>query len=128
VLFRSRETFKEKEGLIYMKSILRATVKGVSSSVLDEASDRAEGGTSLLLGILSIGAQAFAEATERADLRVSRYFPGKAHVGGITLDPGVYSVTVNYYAAGGRLIDTYTHKAVEIRANTLNLTETVCLQ
>jgi hypothetical protein len=124
----ARETFKEKEGLIYMKSILRATVKGVSSSVLDEASDRAEGGTSLLLGVLSIGAQALAEATERADLRVSRYFPGKAHVGGITLDPGVYSVTVNYYAASGRLIEAYTHKAVTIRANTLNLTETVCLQ
>jgi hypothetical protein len=124
----ARETFKEKEGLIYMKSILRATIKGVSSSVLDEASDRAEGRAGLLLFILSVGAQAMAEVTERADLRVSRYFPGKAYVGGITLDPGVYSVTVNYYAGNGRLIAAYSREPVEIRANTLNLTEAACLQ
>jgi hypothetical protein len=124
----AHETFKEKKGLIYTKSILRATVKGVSSVVLDEASDRAEGGTGLLLAILSLGAQAMAEATERADLRISRYFPGKAHVGGITLDPGLYSVTVNYYATNDRLVAAYTYDAVEIRANTLNLIEAVCLQ
>lgn len=124
----ARETFKEKEGLIYMKSILRATLKGVSSSVLDEASDRTEGNAGLLLSILSVGAQVMAEATERADLRISRYFPGKVYVGGITLDPGVYSVTVNYYAGNGRLIAAYSHDAVEIKANTLNLTETMCLQ
>jgi hypothetical protein len=124
----ARETFKEKEGLIYMKSILRATIKGVSSSVLGEASDQTEGNTSLLFAILSLGAQAIAEATERADLRISRYFPGKAYVGGITLDPGRYSVTVNYYAANGRLIASYSQEPVEIRANAVNLTEAVCLQ
>jgi hypothetical protein len=124
----ARETFKEKEGLIYMKSILRATVKGVSSSVLDEASDHTEGGTSLLLSILSVGAQVMAEATERADLRVSRYFPGKAYVGGINLDPGKYSVTVNYYAGNGRLITSYSRDSVEVRANALNLIEAVCLR
>jgi hypothetical protein len=124
----ARETFKEKKGLIYTKSILRATIKGVSSSVLSEASDQTEGGTSLLLGILSLGAQVMAEATEQADLRTSRYFPSKAYVGGITLDPGRYSVTVNYYAGNGRLLASYSQGPIEIRANTLNLTETVCLQ
>jgi hypothetical protein len=124
----ARETFKEREGLIYTKSILRASVKGISSVVLDEASDRTEGGAGLLLSIFSLGAQAMAEATERADLRVSRYFPGRAHAGGITLDPGVYPVTVNYYDGSGRLAAAYDYGAVEIRANTLNLTEAVCLQ
>ncbi|MDR2247244.1 MAG: hypothetical protein LBE17_11355 [Treponema sp.] len=124
----ARETFKEKEGLIYMKSILRATIKGVSSSVLDAASDQTEGGTSLLLSILSVGAQVMAEATERADLRISRYFPGKAHVGGIDLDPGLYSVTVNYYAGNGRLITSYSRNAVEVRADAVNLIEAVCLR
>jgi hypothetical protein len=124
----ARETFKEKKGLIYTKSILRASVKGVSSVVLDAASDAAEGETGLLLAILSLGAQAMAEATERADLRIARYFPGKAHAGGIALDPGFYSVTVNYYAGNGGLIAAYTHEAVEIQANRLNLIEAVCLQ
>jgi hypothetical protein len=124
----ARETFKEKEGLIYAKSILRATIKGVSSSVLDEASDRTGGQTGVLLSLISLGVQAMAEATEKADLRISRYFPGKAYVGGINLDPGVYAVTVNYYNANGRLITAYTNEAVTVKANTLNLTEAVCLQ
>jgi hypothetical protein len=124
----ARETFKEKEGLIYMKSILRATIKGVSSSVLDAASDQTEGGTSLLLSFLSVGTQVMAEATERADLRISRYFPGKAYVGGINLDPGKYSITVNYYASNGQLITAYSQDSVEVRANALNLMEAVCLR
>jgi hypothetical protein len=124
----ARETFKEREGVIYAKSILRATIKGVSSSVLDAASDNTEGTASLVLAILSLGTQVMAEATEKADLRISRYFPGKAYVGGINLDPGVYSVTVNYYGANNRLIASYTDEAVDVKPGALNLTETVCFQ
>jgi hypothetical protein len=124
----ARETFKEREGVIYAKSILRATIKGVSSSVLDAASENTEGAASLVLAILSLGTQAMAEATEKADLRIARYFPGKAYVGGINLDPGVYSVTVNYYSANNRLIASYTEDEVVVRSNALNLTETVCFQ
>jgi hypothetical protein len=124
----AQETFKEKKNLIYLKTVLRATIKGVASSVLDAASDQAGGEASLILGLLSLGTQVIAEASERADLRISRYFPARAYAGGINLDPGVYSVKVNYYAGNGRLIASYAQDGVRVRENALNLTEAVCLR
>jgi hypothetical protein len=125
----AKETFKEKVNVIYLKSVLRATVKGLTSSVLGVASDLADDQTaSLVLGILSLGAQAFAEASEQADLRISRYFPGKAYVGGITLDPGTYSFNINYYTVHGRLVTSFRRENIQVRENTLNLVEAICLK
>jgi hypothetical protein len=124
----ARETFKEKVSLIYLKTILRATIKGLTSSALGIASDETSGEASLILGLLSIGTQVMAEASEKADLRISRYFPAKAYVGGINLNPGVYSVTVNYYAQNGRIIASYAQDGVMVKENVLNLMEAVCLR
>jgi hypothetical protein len=122
----ARETFKEKAGLIYLKTILRATMKGVTSSVLSAASDEVGGQAGLFLWIASLGTQALAEVSERADLRISRYFPAKAWVGGLTLDPGVYSLRVTYYGGNGKVIATSINDHVEVRGDTLNLAEVVC--
>jgi hypothetical protein len=119
----ARETFQEKAHLSYLKSVIRGTLKGVTSSVLGGVGDEVGGDTGLILGLLSFGAQVFAEASEKADLRISRYFPAKAYVGGITLTPGTYSYTVTYYA-GNRVVNTYRQKDVVIRAGGLNLAET----
>jgi hypothetical protein len=123
----ARETFKEKINLIYMKSVIRATLKGVASSILDAAADETDGSTSLLLSVLSLGAQVFAETSEQADLRISRYFPAKAYVGGITLDPGTYSFTTYYYGANGRPVASFKN-TVTVQADNLNLVEIVCLK
>lgn len=124
----ARETFKERADLIYLKSVIRAALKTITSSVLDSASSETEGSTSLVLGILSIGTQIFAEASERADLRISRYFPARAYVGGINLDPGVYSITVNYYTPGGQLAASFARENLSVSENRLNLAELVCLK
>ncbi|GHV75703.1 hypothetical protein AGMMS49942_05240 [Spirochaetia bacterium] len=123
----ARETFKEKAHLSYLKSVLRGTLKGVTSSVLGGVGDEVGGDAGLILGILSIGAQVFAEVSEKADLRISRYFPARAYVGGITLTPGTYSYTVTYYS-GNRVVNTYRQEQVRIRAGGLNLAETACLR
>jgi hypothetical protein len=124
----ARETFKERADLIYLKSVIRAVIKTASSSILDSASDEAGGNAGLALGILSIGVQLFAEASEQADLRISRYFPARAYAGGINLDPGVYSFTVNYYTAAGRLAASFNQENIVIAENQLNLAEAVCLK
>jgi hypothetical protein len=124
----ARETFKERAGLIYLKSVIRAVLKTAASSILDSASSETKGGASLALGILSIGTQIFAEASEQADLRISRYFPARAYVGGITLDPGVYSITANYYTSSGQLAASLEQKNLVIAENRLNLAEVVCLK
>ncbi|MDR0568456.1 MAG: hypothetical protein LBG87_04555 [Spirochaetaceae bacterium] len=125
----ARETFKERVNIVYLKSIVRGSLKGVTSSVLGAAAEEMDNSAAgLALSILSLGAQVFAEASEQADLRGSRYFPAKVYVGGITVDPGVYSVTINYYAKNGALLASFTEDQIHIRENKLNLVEAVCLK
>jgi len=71
------------------------------------------------------GGQLMANASEQADVRMGKYFPGKAYIGGINLDPGNYTVTVRYYH-GGQVIGTDTRE-VNIKTGALNLLETVNL-
>jgi hypothetical protein len=121
------ETFKERAHLAYLKAVLRGTIKGIASSVLSSAGDEAGGDAGTVLGLLSMGTQLFAEASEKADLRISRYFPAKAYVGGITVDPGVYSYSIIYYS-GGRVVDSFRQENAPIRSGSLNLAEAVCLK
>jgi hypothetical protein len=121
------ETFKARAHLAYLKAVLRGTIKGVASSVLSGAGEEAEGNAGVVLSLLSIGTQLFAEASEKADLRISRYFPAKAYVGGVTVDPGVYSYSIIYYS-GDRVVDSFRQENVPIRAGRLNLAEAVCLK
>jgi hypothetical protein len=121
------ETFKERAHLAYLKAVLRGTIKGVASSVMSGVGDEVGGAAGDILGLLSFGTQIFAEASEKADLRISRYFPAKAYVGGITLDPGLYSYSIIYYS-GGRVVDSYRQENVPLRAGGLNLAEAACLK
>ncbi|MDR0449981.1 MAG: hypothetical protein LBH26_01795 [Treponema sp.] len=124
----ARETYREKEKVIYLKTIIRATIKGAASSVLDAAAAEQEGSASLILSILSLGAQVYAEASEQADLRLSHYFPGKAYVGGINLVPGLYSFSVTYYDRSDKPLAVFRYEDVPITENKLNLAEAVCLR
>jgi hypothetical protein len=124
----ARETFKEKKDIIYLKSVLRATIKGVTAMALGAASDNADGNARAVLGILSLGTQIFAEASEQADLRLGRYFPASAYVGGINLDPGTYSHKINYYNQNGKILASFDRNNIEVKENILNLTEAICLK
>ncbi|MDR2102323.1 MAG: hypothetical protein LBP43_07105 [Treponema sp.] len=122
------ETFKERKNVIYIKTIIRSAMKSATSAVLDAASEEAEGNMGIALGVLSILTQVYAEASEQADLRISRYFPAKAWVGGINLEPGIYSFRVNYYGHSGRPLVSLEYNDMTIREGALNLTEAVCLK
>jgi hypothetical protein len=138
----AQATFTRKRDIIYLKTVVRATVKGVTAAVFDIMSDveragqdkkkrkgeESGGDNSGLFSLLSIGAQLFTEATEQADLRSTRFFPGKAWVGGINLLPGTYSFTVQYYGNGGTIVAERRFEDVPVRAGVLNLTEAVCLK
>jgi len=124
----AKETFKARRQLIYIKSILRATVKATGSSVMGVAAKKEENEIrSLIWELSSIAAQAYAEVSEQADLRVSRYFPAKAYVAGINLPPGRYSFSINYYNRSGKEIASIRREDMDIRENTLNLAQAVCL-
>jgi hypothetical protein len=124
----ARETFKTKRNLIYLKTFIRALAKGVTSSVLDAKSQETGGNAGLVLGVFSLANKVFAEVTERADLRISRYFPAKAWAGGINLEPGSYSFTVNYRDEAGKVIASFRREDVDVKNDVLNLMETICLK
>jgi hypothetical protein len=108
---------------------MRSLAKTTSSIALDKASEEAESSdAALMMSVLSIGTQIYAEASEQADLRMSRYFPAKALVGGVTLDPGIYSYTIMYYGASGSVIHQERFENVSIRAGALNLSEGLCIR
>jgi len=121
-------TFAQKKGIIYSKSIMRASIKGVTASVFNTAAEHSKGKDKGVYTMIGIGSQILAEASEQADLRVARYFPGKAYIGGITLKPGTYSYTVTYYGKKREVIAEYRFDNILIRANALNLKEVVCLK
>jgi hypothetical protein len=113
------ETFKKHRSITEAKSIIRATIKGGTAAGFSSLSDKNAG-----MGLIGIGLQIFAEVSEHADLRSSRYFPGRAFVGGITLDPGIYAFKVNYYSVAGYKMASYPFDTVEIKPEKLNLIET----
>jgi hypothetical protein len=124
----ARETFKARQDVIYLKTTIRAMLKGVSSSVLDAAAGETEGEAALALGLLSFLTQIFAELSEQADLRISRYFPARAYVGGINLRPGQYSFRVTYYGRTGKELSSVRYENMQVRENVLNLAEAACLK
>ncbi|MDR1971643.1 MAG: hypothetical protein LBQ46_06955 [Treponema sp.] len=113
------ETFKAKYALTFLKTITRVAIKAIAGEVATQAAEQAGGFGSLV----SFGSKLAADASESADIRLSRYFPGKAYVGGITLDPGTYSFTVQFNDGSSKVFEN-----VEVKAGALNLVEAVCLK
>ncbi|MDR0473548.1 MAG: hypothetical protein LBH43_07760 [Treponema sp.] len=121
----AHETFKTKYSLTVAKTAARTITKATAATKTADLVERKFG----VLGSLvsgAVGAVAV-NASEQADLRVSRYFPARANIGGINLEPGIYSITVNYYGHG-RLVDSEQINNVHVEAGKLNLIESVCLK
>jgi hypothetical protein len=124
----ARETFEERKNIIHLKTIVRSAMKSAASVAFDVAADESEGKDGLVFGILGLATQIYAEASEQADLRVSRYFPARAWAGAINLAPGVYSFRVNYYGHSERLLASLYYENMSIGEGSLNLMEAVCLR
>jgi len=122
----AKETFKIHQQVIYLKTVIRASLKTASSAVLDVAAQETEGKEGLFLWLLSLFTQVLAETSEQADIRISRYFPARVYIGGINLNPGTYSFRVNYYNRNGHEIASIRRENIEVKENALNLAQTVC--
>jgi hypothetical protein len=120
----AKETFKSRYSLIVLKTTARTILKAAASAGLAAAVEEQAEGFGALIGLLG---KVATEVTEHADLRVSGYFPAQALVGGINLEPGSYSITINYYGRDG-LIRTDHRENILVRENNLNLTEFICLK
>ena len=124
------DTFNARYSNIFLKTYIRTLIKlSLADIAATETRKRTRNmgtGGSLLNLASAIGSRLLVEASEGADIRMSRYLPNKVYVGNITLAQGTYDVTINYYA-GNRLVNSESHRDVEIKRNTVNLLNTVNL-
>jgi len=119
------ETYNARFGNLFFKTYIRTLLKYAAVDIAAIKVGEQGGDVAALLSV--IAGKSAADATESADIRMSRYFPDKAYIGGINLDPGTYTITVNYYSRGS-VIAREEYRDVRVRANALNLVETVNLK
>ena len=122
----AQETYKLHEGMTYLKTIIRTVIKGLANEKANEELDKQTGGGGwgeLTRAITS----AAVDATENADLRLSRYFPAKALVGECLVVPGMYHLVMRYYSPDGTLLHSDDKGSVNLSADSLNLCESFLL-
>lgn len=126
------ETFRLKESLIFVKTITRTITKGIAAQKAKEAADQAAanaGSGLMLLSLLGgIAVDIAVDASEQADLRSARYFPGQAHVGEFWLEPGEHEIQIEYYNASGQLLFREAVPARNYSPGGLNLLTSYNLQ
>ena len=122
----AEDTFQFKQGQIYFKSVARSLAKSAAgaavSAVASSGSDSSLGGLLMLLTSLTT------EVSERADLRISRYFPALASVGGMTVEPGRYTIEIVYQDKHGSVIEKQKYQNFKVTEGSLNLLEVECLR
>jgi hypothetical protein len=120
------ETFNAKLTSTQIKTFVRTAVKGLALEIAAQAAVQ-NGKSETVVKLAAMGGMVAFDKTESADIRSSRYFPGKAYVGGITLNPGTYDITINYYS-GDRIVHSVKRPSVQAAAGKLNLVEAVSLK
>ena len=122
----ARETFKSRYGLTVLKTTARTITKSVTSATIATAVSKREEKGSGLGSLLGFFGRIYSDVSEQADIRLSRFFPGNALVGGINLEPGFYNTRVNFYGINGLVFSEL--KEITVRERSLNLAEFICLR
>lgn len=122
------DTFQRSYSLIFAKSLARSIARAAVGQGLREVSrDKdTDSGLALLFGTFDLIHQVATEIVERADVRCSRYFPAKASVCGINLQPGDYTIKVRF--CRGKTVQYTQEKQISVVAGKLNLVEAACLR
>ncbi len=119
-------TYKIKEPLIYLKTITRTVAKGLLAEKAKQEMVN-QVGDNLLGKLAMIATDVGVDATENADLRISRFFPAKAYVGNIHLEQGVYNIRINYYDKDNKLVYSDIRNEQKISKDHLQLIESYYL-
>lgn len=118
------ETYKQHFAAIYARAVARSISKAVATGVYDYVSDNAkDSDVRGIFGFLNIASRISTEFTEVADTRISRYFPGYASVGGISIPSGKYNVEITFYNSNKQALVTKTISGYEAETGKLNLVE-----
>jgi len=119
------ETFKAHYSNILLKTYIRTVIKYVVADVA--AIETAKKNGALAGAAIAAAARTAMDASEQADIRMSRYLPDKAYIGGINLDPGTYSVIIKY-CNGNRVLFDEKFTNVTVKNGGINLIQSVKLK
>jgi len=120
------ETYKIKEPIIYLKTITRAIVKGLFAEKRKQEME-AKINNNILGFAARLATDALVDATENADLRISRFFPSKALIKELLVEPGIHHIKIEYYSDNNTLLFTDDLGEKEFKADKLNLLESYYL-
>ena len=115
------ETYNARFANMFFKTYVRTLLKNAAAVIASNQAGRAGGGLAHLG--TSIAGRVATDVSESADIRMGRFFPDRAYVGAIDLEPGTYTIKVNF---GGRTVKEF--KDVNIRVGRVNLIQAVSLQ
>lgn len=122
------DTFAQRQALVYLRATIRSITKAASTAVWGGLADNAtDVGVGVLFSVLQLASTVTTEATERADVRCSRFFPGMAWVTGLWLDPGNYRIVIEYKNSSGAIV-SWEEKNITVSPTGLNLVESLCLR
>ncbi len=119
----ARETFRAKRGLIYLRSVARAVVKGLAAHELKEEVGK-DGGLGGWLAKAAV--DVVTDISESADLRSSQYLPGRIFVGQLELADGAHTITLEYRNAQGLVVQRETLEGFDIGRTKLPLVRGIC--
>ncbi len=86
------ETFEIKKTMIYLRSVIRSVVKGLAANKLKKKADTGGLEGWLKKAAIDVGT----DISENADLRCSRFLPGRIFIGDFDLMPGTYNLSIEF--------------------------------
>jgi hypothetical protein len=120
------ETYEAKKSLILIRSVARAVSKGLAAHKLKEEADK-KTENSLARWLKKAAIDVGTDILENADLRCSRLLPDRILVGDFEIEPGTYTITVEYMGSGGGLIHREIYPDVRVDQRAFNLVHSVSL-
>lgn len=117
-------TFQTHQRLIFFKTLVRSVAKGLAAAELKKEmrSKQKNEGWGFVTDLLTDIA---VDATENADLRFWRTMPGFAWAGEFDIEPGVYSIKLEYINKTGNIGATKIFPETNIGKNKLNFIESI---
>ena len=127
------ETFNHKKNLIYLKTIVRATIKGIIAADIkrkienkyyDKKTKKKKTpswGDLLWIEAQKLIIDAIVEAIENADKRASSFFPALAYMGNFDVKPGYHNIKIVYFNKNNKVIKIKDYGKQLIKLNGLNL-------
>ena len=120
------DTFKQRQNLIYTKSIARSLIKASTTAVLGTLKEKNDNES--IFNLLYYSSMIANQLTEVADIRTSKYFPSSVYASGIDLPEGNYDIVIDYFSSNGTQIFRKVFNDYDVSKNKLNLLEAVCLK